>query len=511
MLILDKWTQKLYSFFVMKKEILKPIKKNDELIVEIIRYGSNGEGIAVEQGIVIFVQYALVGEVVKIHIINDKNSYLIAKIIEIIKPSEARVEPSCPYYYKCGGCDLQHMNNDEQNKIKKNIVVDVLAKIAKVDVEVNDLICGQKDFRYRNKFAFPVRDVDGEIKIGMFRKNSHAIIDIDDCLLQSENIKTILKLFREYLIENKISVYNEINNKGIIKHIVAREYQNNFILTVVVTDKKFDKFEPLIQKLKTQFNSFGIYKNINLLNNNVIFGEKDEHIFGLKELEIEEFGIRYFVNNRSFLQVNDEIKCIIYQKIIDLLGDQNIVVDAYAGAGLLSSIIAKNTKKVYGVEIIKEATQNAENLKEINNLYNLTNKNGDCAIEIPILAKTFDEDFAIVVDPPRKGLDKKVVDSFLEALPTKIVYLSCGPATLARDLGILKEKYDITFVQPYNMFPQTAQVETLVCLELKMQKDKKIIKKSDKNKKKTKKLSQNSRYFDFYDDVKSGCHKVYDW
>jgi len=451
----------------MKNNQLKTIRKNDELEVEIIRYGSNGEGVAVVDGIVIFVPFALVGERVLVHIINDKKTYLIAKTIKVLKPNSKRIQPKCPYFFKCGGCELQHTTLDMQSEIKQNIVKDAFEKFAKLNVKVNNIINGQKEYRYRNKFAFPVCEVDGEIKIGMYKKNSHQIIDIDDCYLQSEKIRTIINCVREFMFENKISAYNESKKSGIIKHIVAREYQDDFILTIVVADKKFNNFEPLINKLKVHFSRFGIYKNINLLHNNVIFGDLDEHIYGLKELEIEEFGIKYFVNNRSFLQVNDEIKCIIYQKIIELLGDSEIVVDAYSGAGLLSSIIAKNAKKVIGVEIVKEATKNAEKLKNINKLYNLTNKNGDCAVEIPKLAKELKEDFSIVVDPPRKGLDEKVVDAFLESKPNKIIYLSCNPATLARDIEKLKQQYDVTFVQPYNMFPQTSQVETLVCLKIK--------------------------------------------
>ena len=451
----------------MKKNLNKCLKKNDEIEVEIVRYGSNGEGVAIVDGLIVFVPFAMVGEKVLVHIINDKNSFLIAKIIKIIRPSENRIIAPCSYYSKCGGCDLQHMNFEEQTKLKTNIVKDVFKKIAKIDVDVNVLINGEKQLRYRNKFAFPVCEVDSEIKIGMFKKNSHQVIDINDCLLQSEKIKTIINCVKKYMVENKISAYNEETKKGIVKHIVAREHEDDFILTMVITDRKFNNFQPLIDELKVHFSSFGIYKNINLLHNNVIFGEIDEHVFGLKELKIKEFGVDYYVNNRSFLQINDEIKFEIYNKILDLLGENDIVIDAYAGAGLLSSIIAKKSKQVYGVEIIKEATKNAENLKNINKLYNLININGDCAVEIPKLAKQLNQDFAIVVDPPRKGLDKKVVDSFIEAKPNKIVYLSCNPATLARDVGHLKELYDISFVQPYNMFPQTCQVETLVCLNLK--------------------------------------------
>ncbi len=445
----------------------KSLKKNDEIVVKIDRLGANGEGVATHNGVVVFVPFALVGEEVLVHIINDKNKFMIAKIVSFIKKSEQRQVAKCPYFSKCGGCDIQHLTYDDQLEFKKKLVEDTLKKYAKITHEINDVVASPKIFRYRNKFAFPVQNVNGEIKIGMFRKNSHKIIEVEDCLLQSEKAKEIVKLFKEYMIENNISAYSEDDKSGIVKHIVVRESEDDFVLTVVVTDEKFNKFTPLIEKFKTTFNSFGIVKNVNKLNNNVIFGNLDKKIYGIYELEKNDFGVKYFVNNRSFLQVNNDVKNLIYQKIIDTLGSQKNVIDAYSGAGLLSSIIAKSGTNVYGVEIIKEATENANKLKFLNNLYNLTNKNGDCAVIVPELAKKLEGDFAVVVDPPRKGLEKQVIEAFLKAEPKLLVYLSCNPATLARDLAIFMEKYEIDFIQPYDMFPQTANVETLVCLKLK--------------------------------------------
>ena len=443
------------------------LKKNDEVLVKIERQGANGEGVAIYNGMVIFVPFALVGEEVLVHIINDKNNFLIAKIVEIKKSSPKRVQAVCPYFSKCGGCDLQHISYEDQLLFKKQLIIDTLKKYAGIETQVEDVISSPKIFRYRNKFAFPVQEVNGEVKIGMYRKNSHQIIEIDDCMLQREKTKRIIELFKEYMIENKISAYNETTKKGTVKHIVVREAEDDFIMTVVVTDEKFNKFMPLIEKFKNNFTSFGIVKNVNKMNNNVIFGKIDKKVYGLYELSKNEFGVQYYVNNRSFMQVNEDIKNIIYEKILNTLGTQKNVIDAYSGTGLLSSIIAKNGSNVYGVEIIKEATENADKLKMINNLYNLTNKNGDCAKIIPELAKELDGEFAVIVDPPRKGLEEEVIDAFLESKPKLIVYLSCNPATLARDLKKLTEKYDIDFVQPYDMFPQTANVETLVCLRIK--------------------------------------------
>lgn len=443
------------------------LKKNDEIIVKIERLGDNGEGIATNNGKVIFVPFALPGEEAKVHIIFDKKNYFVAKLIEIISPSNDRINPPCPYFSKCGGCDLQHLSCTAELEFKQSLVSSSLHKYAGINHKVLSVVESDKEFRYRNKFAFPVCEEDGQIKIGMYRKNSHKIIEIDDCLLQSENAKIIISLFKKYMQENKISAYREDTKKGTIKHIVVRENNDEFILTVVVTDKKFNSFEPLINLLKTKFKSFGIYKNINTFNSNVIFGNQDTYVYGLKELGKEDFDVKYNINNRSFLQVNDYIKNTIYQKIIDLCKDDKVIIDAYSGAGLLSSILAKNAEKVYGVEIVGEATKNAENLKLSNNLYNLTNINGDCSEVIPRLAKEIKTDFTIVLDPPRKGVDKSVLEAILKSTPSKIVYLSCNPSTLARDLKMLCEKYDLEFVQPYNMFPKTSNVETLVSLKLK--------------------------------------------
>ena len=304
------------------------LKKNDRVLVKIERLGANGEGVAIHNGVVIFVPFALVGDEVLVHIINDKNKFLIGKIIEIKKSSQKRIQPMCPYFSKCGGCDLQHISYADQLLFKKQLIIDTLKKYAGIETKVEDVVPSSKVFRYRNKFAFPVQDVGGEVKIGMFRKNSHQIIEIDDCMLQSERTKIIIKLFKEYMQENKISAYNETTKTGVVKHIVVREHEDKFILTVVVTSQKFNNFEPLVQKLKTQFKSFGIVKNVNKLQNNVIFGNIDEKVYGIENLELEDFGVSYEINNRSFLQVNDYIKNEIYSKIIETIGEQKNIIDA---------------------------------------------------------------------------------------------------------------------------------------------------------------------------------------
>lgn len=483
------------------------LKKNDEIVIKIERLGSNGEGIGVYSGAVIFVPYALVGEECLVHIVSDKKTFYFAKLIKVLEPSKDRAIPPCPYFMKCGGCDIQHTTYSNQLKLKQEIVASDLKKYAEIENETNKTVPSEREIRYRNKFAFPVEvKGDGEVLIGMYRKHSHDILSINDCLLQSEKTAKIIKIFKNFM-QNHVIFSKNCKNLNVIKHIVVRENQDKFILTIVVNDEKFNNFEPLINLLKNEFDNFGLYKNINKLNNNVILGDKDIHIYGLKELEVEEFGIKYNVNNRSFMQVNDEVKSKIYTKILELLSGELVVIDAYSGAGLLSSIIAKSGIRCYGIEIVKEATKNAEELKQLNNLNGLTNINGDCSVELPKLTGKIKEDFSLVIDPPRKGVDKKVIDTIVECKPKKVIYLSCNPATLARDLKPFLDYYKISLIQPYDMFPQTANVETLVCLERKANKKSKSTSSVKKN------LNQKikQKYFDFYDDIKDGTHKVVDW
>lgn len=479
------------------------LNKNDEIEVEIERFGANGEGIAIFNGAVIFVPYAIPGERCLVHIVSDKKSFYFAKLVKVLRPSADRCQPPCPYFYKCGGCDIEHINYEKQLELKREIVRSDLKKYGDMEPQVCAVEPSELEFRYRNKFAFPIAlSSSGEVQVGLYRKHSHDVLNIEDCLIQSAKTANILKIVKKYI--QIPAIYEKFcENPNLFKHIVVREHGNKCIVTMVVGDAKFDNFLPLVELLKTQPFEFGLYQNINLKNNNIIFGEQDKHIYGLRELEIEEIGIKYFVNNRSFLQVNDGVKQKVYGEILNALKGETCVVDAYSGAGLLSGIIAKNVSLCYGIEIVREASQNADEIKKTNNLVNLVNICGDCSEELPKVVSRIGGRFSIVVDPPRKGVDEGMIDTILKSKPNKIVYLSCNPATLARDLKLLCGVYEVKFVKPYDMFPQTANVETLVLLELKVSAAKKKPKKRNNTGK--------DKYFAFYDDIKDKTHKVVDW
>lgn len=446
------------------------MKKNEKINLTINNYGCNAEGVAIFDGQVVFVPYALVDENIDATIIKQTSKVCLAKIDNIKKQSKERIAPLCPYFSKCGGCQLQHTNYENALKIKTEIVQNAISKIGKINFEVSPCIASENTFHYRNKISMPINPKTKSL--GMYRPESHHIIDITNCPLQKEKINKLIQIFNNYLKKTKNSIYNEETKNGLLKSLVAREINNSLLVTVVINGQKLNDSDILWDMLNQNFENVGLSINKNLLKNNVILTEEFEHLFGIKNAEICENGIKYCINNQSFLQINDQIKHKIYDKIFEEIQNE-IVVDAYSGAGLLSAMIAKHAEKVYGIEIIKEATKAADTLANKNNISNLVNINGDCTQELPkllaTLSKAEKQNLTIVLDPPRKGCDKKVVDAIINAQPNKIVYLSCDPSTLARDLNIISQSnlYDIKSIQPYDMFPQTKHVETLLILTKK--------------------------------------------
>ncbi len=436
------------------------VEKNQTYVVDIIDYGSNGEGVAKINGQTVFVPFALVGEKVEIIIVKVQKDYAFGKLVNIIKESTKRVESPCPYFTKCGGCQLQHINYQTQLEIKKQFVENCIKKYAKIDCNVENCVASDKEYRYRNKFSFPIQEENGEICVGMYRVASHKFVKIDDCLLQME-AKEIIDCFLDYANKFHLKAYNSETKSG-LRHIVCRIFGKNIYLTIVST-QKMQNLDYLYKKLTKFYNQVNISVNINTSTGNAIMGDKNYVIYGDK-LVINEYDLTYDVDNYSFMQVNDIVKHKLYDEILDNISAEENVIDAYSGAGVLSAIMAQKCKTVYGIEIVKSAVESANRLADINKIKNLQNIYGDCAIELPKLSKKL-KSFSVVLDPPRKGCDRRVLDALNSSLPRKIIYVSCNPATLARDLYELKANYNIVKILPFDMFPQTANVETLVVLE----------------------------------------------
>lgn len=446
------------------------MNKNENISIEIKNYGCNAEGVGTLNNEVVFVPYSLVGETIDATIIKASKSFAIAKIININNQSKNRIVAPCPYFSKCGGCQLQHCKYEESLKIKTEIVQTAIKNIGKISHKVNDIIPSNLTYNYRNKISMPINPKTK--KLGMYRLSSHNIIDIYNCLLQKSLIQNLIKVFNTYLQSTKNSIYDDNKKKGLLKSLVAREVENKLLVTVVINGDKLDDVEDLVELLKENFDNFGLNLNINKQKNNVILGDKFVDIYGDNKVEIVENGITYYISNQSFLQVNGYIKNKIYSAIFnEIKGDT--VIDAYSGAGLLSAMMTKHSKMVYGIEIVEPATKLADELKEKNMIQNLKNINGDCSIVLPKLLDELTEEeknnLTIVIDPPRKGCDKKVVESIKSVKPQKIIYVSCDPSTLARDLNLLlnDNEYTIKTIQPYDMFPQTKHIETLAILQKK--------------------------------------------
>ena len=448
------------------------LKKNDVLTINITGLGYNGEGVSKDFEMPIFVPFALPGERVEVKIIFAKKDFYVGKLEKIIIKSNDRTEPLCPVFTKCGGCQLEHLCYEKQLEFKKEHVRDCFKKIAGMDVKINDAV-PSKMYEYRNKFALPVgNDENGNVVIGMYAGNSHRIIDIDGCPITQKWNKDLIKTVKSFVKKYKISAYNEQSHKGLLKHVVARKVGKKLCITMVINSGDMPYKNELVNMLKKEFGEdICIYLNINKLNNNIILGEKFVLIYGNNP--IDDFdGVKTPIHPNSFYQVNDDIKTLIYQKVLAEIDNTN-VIDAYSGAGTISNYIAKNYKaenknyKVYSVEIIPEAVEGAKKSSRENNVDDYVNHIlGDCAVILPDLTNKLNA--SIIIDPPRKGLDKNVIDSIIKSNANKICYISCDPSTLARDVKFLSERYNILSVTPYDMFPNTKHIETLVIMERKI-------------------------------------------
>ncbi len=445
------------------------ITKNDEIIVDIIDMGCNMEGIAKHEGLTLFVPFAILGERVKVKVLKVLKDYAFTKVIEIVAPSKTRLNPLCPYFSKCGGCDCQHINYEDACEFKRDMVKSTIEHIYKCPVVVNNTVKSDKEYYYRNKIALPISPLTK--RVGMFAPASHRIVEISDCIIQQKWVRQLIEIVNRFIQENNISVYDETSNTGLLRHVVARGGIGQILVTMVVNGEELPSSKKLFLELKNAFGKCGLNININKGKTNGILSNKFINLHGLKELTFNDFGIEYTISNGSFYQVNDFIKNAIYSRVLESLHSSDIVVDAYSGAGLMTAMLSKKAGKVYGVEVVAEAVDKANELLNKNNIKNVINICGKCEEVLPKLISQLKGDVTLVLDPPRKGCDIKVVEAIAQAMPNKIIYVSCAPNTLARDIKNLMElsnnAYEIESITPFDMFPQTKHVETLVVLNKK--------------------------------------------
>ncbi|MCI8272681.1 MAG: 23S rRNA (uracil(1939)-C(5))-methyltransferase RlmD [Clostridia bacterium] len=450
------------------------IKKNHEYIVDIIDNGFEGEGIAKINNFTIFIPGAIKGEKIRILIVKVLSSHAFGKIMEIINKSKTRQEADCNTYKRCGGCNLRHIKYEETLKLKQNIVQNLVNKTLKSKVTVQETLGMEKPYHYRNKAQYPIGiNKAGEQVIGVFANRTHDVIPIDKCFIQNEDSEKIAQYIIEFAKKNNISVYNEKKQEGLLRHIVVKVgiKTKQIMCIIVINGKEFPQEQKLVKELIQKFNNIKtIIKNINMKNTNVILGQENVNLYGNGFIEDILGEYKFMIYPLSFYQVNPVQAEKLYNLSVEManISNQDIVFDLYCGIGTISLFMAKHAKKVYGIEIVQEAVDAAKKNSEINGIFNTEFYAGDVEVILDKLIgqKNIKAD-VVVFDPPRKGLDNNTINNVLKINPKKIVYISCNPATLVRDLSMFEHNYDINTIIPVDMFPFTSHVEVVSVLGLK--------------------------------------------
>ena len=477
----------------MEKKKLQ-FKKNDEIVITIEDLGKDGEGIGHVDGYALFVKGALPGEKVLVHLMKLNKNYGFARLVEILEPSKERMTPSCPSASLCGGCTLQHFSYKGQLAFKEKKVKDCLERLGGVDLSSVTWLpilgmTGENEspWHYRNKAQFPVReDENGIPQTGFFAGRSHRLIPATTCAIQHPVINEVVETVMDFLRTYGISTYREENHKGLVRHIYVRRgyHTGQVMVCLVINGKTLPHFSEFVEQLRKIDGMTSIFLNHNTERTNVILGRRMTLLWGKSEIEDQIGGIRYQISPQSFYQVNPVQTDKLYQTALDfadLQGNER-VWDLYCGIGTISLFLAKAVPNgaVTGVEIVPEAIENAKKNSALNDICNASFY---CGAAEEVVADMVAKHAAsgegqggsladvVVVDPPRKGCDAKLLDTIVTMNPEKIVYVSCDPATLARDVKVLGEKgYEVKKARACDMFPQGGHVETVVLLSQLKQK-----------------------------------------
>lgn len=456
-----------------KQKFTAPVSKNKDYTGTIEDLTHEGLGVVKIDNFPIFVEGALPQEEVTFKVVKIGKKFAFGKLLEVITESPDRVEVMDKVYAQTGTMPLQHLSYDAQLRFKKDQVVRVFERIAKLpEVPIADVIGMEDPYGYRNKVQIPVRKIDGKMATGFFRKNSHDLIPLEDFAIQDPKIDEAVVIVRDVLKRYHIKPYDEVNHKGDIRHILIRRgyYTGELMVVLVTRTSDLPREDEIISSLKEKLPELvSLIQNINPEKTNVILGSDHRVLFGEDGYHDTLLGDTYFISHQSFYQINPVQTQQLYQTAIDYaeLTGKETVIDAYCGIGTLTLGLAKKAKHVYGLEIVNTAIKNANRNVQVNDVSNVSFKVG-AAEELMVEWTDRNEKVdVLVVDPPRKGLAKAFVDAVLTMKPERMVYVSCNPATLARDLKLLHEGgYDVIKAQPVDMFPQTHHVETVVSLSL---------------------------------------------
>lgn len=477
------------------------MKKNDLFDLEITDMGVDGEGIGRFDGMTFFVKDALIGDVIRARVTKLKKNYGYARVEEVITPSAFRVEPKCPLHRRCGGCQIQALSYEKQLEFKQQKVRGNLIRIGgfsetEIDKKMLPVVGMEIPFRYRNKAQFPVgTDKDGNIITGFYASRTHSIIPVEDCLLGVEENAPILEIIKDWMNVNRVTAYDETTGKGLLRHVLIRFgfATKEIMVCLIINGQTLPAQMDLISRLEKIEGMTSISINVNTKNTNVILGDKTECIWGQsyitdfihlrttgeelvgskEEFALTETAVAYRISPQSFYQVNPVQTEKLYSTALEYaeLTGEEYVWDLYCGIGTISLFLAQKAKKVYGVEIVPQAIEDAKNNAKLNEIENAEFFVGKAEEVLPEFYEKLSEGDAmltpdvIVVDPPRKGCDEACLDTMLKMQPKRIVYVSCDSATLARDLRILCDGgYQIEKVRAYDQFAHTTHIETVVKL-----------------------------------------------
>lgn len=451
-----------------------PVKKNEEYIVDIIDNGFEGEGIAKIDNFAIFIDGAIKGEKCKIIIVKVNSSHAFGKLVEVLEPSAYRCEPDCDTYKRCGGCNLRHIDYEETLNIKQEKVQNLVNKTLSNNIKIRKTLGMGNPYNYRNKAIYPVgAGKDGKAIFGVYAKRTHEIIPLQECKIQKDISYEIAKFVLGQMEKFGVSAYDEETQKGYVRHIVTKVgIQTDEIMVIIVINGKEMPHELTIaNNIIDEFpNVKTVVKNINTKNTNVIMENRNDTIVGRGYITDVLGDFIFKISPMSFYQVNPVQAEALYNIGIEnaCIAKDDVVCDLYCGIGTIGIFASKFAKKVYGIEIVEQAIEDAKANAKLNKVNNIDFICGDVEQAFAeLIKKEKVQPNVVIVDPPRKGLDENTVNNILKLDVDRVIYISCNPATMVRDLKMMEEKYEIREIQPVDMFPFTSHVECCSILKLR--------------------------------------------
>ncbi|NLG83868.1 MAG: 23S rRNA (uracil(1939)-C(5))-methyltransferase RlmD [Firmicutes bacterium] len=449
----------------------RPVSPGQTLTLQITGYGHNGEGVGRYQNFTVFVNGAIRGEEVEVRISEVHRNFARANTLRILNPAPERVAPACPLYGRCGGCQLLHLAYPAQLELKRQRVVDALTRLGGLaDVPVRPPVGMDDPWHYRNKVQYPVALVDGKIVLGCYERYSHRVVPTEDCLIQQEVNNRLMRAVRRLAQEWRLLPYDERTGRGFLRHVLIKSAAGTgeAMVVLVTNGPEFPRGEEFGAALAAEVPQLvGLAQNINLLRTNVVLGRETRILWGKEAIVDEVGGVRFRVSAVSFFQVNPLQTEVLYERALAYAGltGKEMVLDVYCGVGSLTLFLARQARRVYGVEVVEEAIHDAEENARLNGIENVTFLVGEAERVLPKLAASGTRVAPAGLDPPRAGGESGVLRTLAATGVPRIVYISCNPSTLARDLKLLAEEgYVVREVQPVDMFPHTFHVESVVLI-----------------------------------------------